>query len=228
MRIKFSVIILLTVVVFGIMSVCFEKFFASLSNIPTLPYTIVLDAGHGGRDGGCVGTNGTLEKNLNLEYTYSLKEKLVKAGYKVVLTRKNDDGLYNSFDKNKKTSDMIKRMNIIKENNPSLVISIHMNSFSDKTIKGSMTYHKIDDQASINCANLIQQSINSSFPTHQKTTKKGDFYMLNCSYYTSVLIECGYLSNPEEEMFLNSKEYKEKFTQAIFNGILLYFGSFPI
>lgn len=78
-------------------------------------FTIVLDAGHGGRDGGSVGVNGTIEKEINLEYTLALKEKLVDAGYKVQLTRKNDDGLYSELAKNKKQSDMQARYKIIKK-----------------------------------------------------------------------------------------------------------------
>ena len=187
--------------------------------------TIVLDAGHGGRDGGSVGTNGTIEKNINLEYVLILKNKLTDCGYKVVLTRKDDAGLYSPLAENKKISDMNKRMEIIKKANPNLVISIHMNSFLDKTVKGANTYHKIDDEASIFCADLIQKSIKNKCGAQNTLSKGGDYYILNCSYYTSVLIECGFLSNLEEEKLLNSAEYKEKFTDAIRDGLLLYFGN---
>ncbi len=186
--------------------------------------TIVLDAGHGGRDGGSVGVNGTIEKEINLEYTMLLKNKLVNAGYKVVLTRKNDDGLYNELATNKKQSDMNKRMEIIKKANPNLVVSIHMNSFALSSAKGAVTYHKQNDEASKECADLIQKALNQECEARFKESKVGDFYMLNCSYYTSVLIECGFLSNSEEERLLNTQEYKDKVTDAIFKGIVLYFG----
>ena len=104
--------------------------------------TIVLDAGHGGRDGGSVGINGTIEKEINLDYVLALKDKLVQSGYRVVLTRKNDDGLYSPLAKNKKQDDMNKRMKIIKQANPNLVISLHMNSFSDSSVSGAMTYFR--------------------------------------------------------------------------------------
>jgi len=185
---------------------------------------IVLDAGHGGRDGGCVGINGSIEKELNLKYVLTLKEKLVDYGYKVVLTRKSDEGLYSPFAENKKLSDMNRRMEIIKEANPSLVISIHMNSFSDNSVCGANSFYKIDDEASIKCANLIQSSLHNYCGVRSKEAKKGDYFMLNCSYYTSVLIECGFLSNVEEENKLNSDEYSDKFTDAIAKGLLLYFG----
>ena len=187
--------------------------------------TIVLDAGHGGRDGGSVGTNGTIEKNINLEYVLILKNKLTDCGYKVVLTRKDDAGLYSPLAENKKISDMNKRMEIIKKANPNLVISIHMNSFNDSSVNGATTYHKIDDEASIICATLIQKSLMTYCHAKNSLSKDGDYFMLNCSYYTSVLIECGFLSNPEEEKMLNTDEYRKKFADAVCRGVLLYFGN---
>lgn len=187
--------------------------------------TIVLDAGHGGRDGGSVGVNGTIEKEINLEYVKLLKEQLVKNGYKVELTRKNDDGLYSEFAKNKKTSDMNARFDIIKKANPNLVISIHMNSFSSKNVSGAMTYYRADDKASKLCADLIQKSIATYCGARNINSKVGDYFILNCSYYTAVLIECGFISNPQEEKLLNSENYKRLMVDAIYKGILLYFGN---
>lgn len=190
--------------------------------------TIVLDAGHGGRDGGSIGANGTIEKQINLEYTLLLKEKLTSAGYRVILTRKNDDGLYDEFAKNKKQSDMEARCNIIKKANPNLVISIHMNSFKNQSAAGANTYFRKGDKAGEAVGNLIQQSLLASCAAKTKNSKVGDYYILNCSYYTAILIECGFISNPYEEKQLNSKEYKNKFTDAVCNGILLYFGNHSI
>lgn len=186
--------------------------------------TIVLDAGHGGRDGGSVGANGSVEKDLNLAYTLLLKEKLVKSGYRVELTRKNDDGLYSNLAKNKKVSDMNARFEIIKKTNPNLVISIHMNSFNNSSAKGANTYYRANDEASKAVGNIIQQSFCNYCGAKTQNAKVGDYYILNCSYYTAILIECGFISNPEEEKLLQTKEYKEKFTDAIMKGIFIYFG----
>ncbi len=186
--------------------------------------TIVLDAGHGGRDGGSIGANGTIEKEINLKYTLLLKDKLTKAGYRVVLTRKTDDGLYSEFAKNKKLSDMKARFEIIKKANPNLMISIHMNSFKDKSAKGASTYYRKDDKSGQAVADLIQSSLKTYCGATNSKSKVGDYYILNCSYYTSVLIECGFISNPEEESLLNSENYQQKFVDAVYKGILLYFG----
>lgn len=186
--------------------------------------TIVLDAGHGGRDGGSVGVNGTIEKEINLKYTLALKEKLVSAGYRVELTRKTDDGLYLESAKNKKMSDLNARMEIIKRANPNLVISIHMNSFSSQSAHGASTYYRSGDESGQIVSDLIQQSLNTYLGAPSTKGKVGDYYILNESYYTAVLIECGFLSNPEEEHLLNTDEYLEKFVDAVYNAILLYFG----
>ena len=187
--------------------------------------TIVLDAGHGGRDGGSVGYNGTIEKDINLEYVLLLKDKLVKNGYKVVLTRSNSDGLYSEFAKNKKQSDMNARFKKIKEANPNLVISIHMNSFSNSSARGAMTYYRAGDVASKTCADLIQKSLQKYCGARFSNSKVGDYFMLNCSYYSAVLIECGFISNPDEEKLLNSDQYKQQIVNAIYNAILLNFGN---
>ena len=191
-------------------------------------YTIVVDAGHGGRDGGSVGINGTIEKEINLEYALALKDKLVANGFRVELTRRNDDGLYSLTDKNKKASDMNERFKIIKKANPNLVVSIHMNSFTSTRAKGAITYYRKGDEASKTCADLIQKSFNTYCGAKWSSSKVGDYYMLNCSYYTAVLIECGFISNPDEENLLNTDAYKNKIIDSIYKGILLYFGNFVV
>ena len=154
----------------------------------------------------------------------ALKNKLVTRGYIVELTRKDDSGLYSFTAKNKKISDMNRRMEIIKSCNPNLVISIHMNSFSDSSVRGANCYYKKDDEASKICANLIQTTLYKNCNAKTDKSKAGDYFMLNCSYYTSVLIECGFISNIEEERLLNTEEYIDKFTNCVRDAILLYFG----
>lgn len=207
-----------------VLSIGFSQIVAySVSNYNGI--TIVIDAGHGGRDGGSVGVNGTIEKEINLKYALTLKEKLVDSGYRVELTRRTDDGLYSETALNKKMSDMRARFNIIQKTNPNLVISIHMNSFNSPTARGAITYYRNGDEASKRCADLVQASLNTYCEAPSAQGKVGDYYILNCSYYTSILIECGFISNPEEEWLLNTDSYREKFIDAVYSGILLYFGN---
>lgn len=202
--------------------------FIFASTMPNPAPVIVIDAGHGGRDGGSVGANGTIEKEINLVYAKALEKKLTDYGYKVVMTRATDSGLYDEDAPNKKLSDMNARLKIIEEANPALVISIHMNSFPLPSAHGANTYYREGDEASKSCANLIQRALSSYCDAPQSEAREGDYYMVTCSYYTSVLVECGFLSNPEEETLLNSADYQEKIIYSIFAGIQLYFGSLSV
>ncbi len=192
------------------------------SSAPKNGQVIVIDCGHGGRDGGSVGVGGTIESDINLRYGKALADKLSASGFRVVMTRKDENGLYDVNAKNKKLSDMQKRMEIIKQANPALVVSIHMNSFPLKTASGANCYFRKGDKQGEQCANLIQHTLNAYCGAPNKDARVGDYYILNCSYYTSVLVECGFLSNPEEEKLLNSPEYQQKVVYSIYAGIMLY------
>lgn len=191
---------------------------------PKGKFTIVIDAGHGGRDGGSIGVNGSVEKELNLEYAKSLQKLLTKSGVNVIMTRSNDAGLYNDDADNKKLSDMRKRREIINNACPDLVISIHMNSFPLDSCKGAKTFYQIGNDSSFNAAKSIQNSLNYYIDNASKTVSAGDYYILNCTNYTSVLIECGFVSSPEEEKLLNTDSYREEFTYSVYRGIMLYLG----
>lgn len=190
--------------------------------------TIVLDAGHGARDGGSVGVNGTIEKEINLRYTLALKDKLVEAGFYVELTRKNDEPLYSPLADNKKMSDMRARLNTIKRTNPNLVISVHMNSFPLATAHGATTYYRKGDESGKEVADVIQKSLNQYVSAPNSKGKVGDYFILNSSYYTAVLIEFGFLSNPSEEAMLNTEEYMNNLLDAVVKGVLLHFGNYQV
>lgn len=201
------------------------KFIKEVStDSPIYDYTIVIDAGHGARDGGCVGISGSVEKDLNLQYALTLKSLLETKNIKVVMTRTNDDELYDENASNKKLSEMKARATLIKNSAPDLVISIHMNSFPLKSVSGAKAFYRADSEKSKLVADNIQKSMYSYCNLKSKTSQVGDYYILNCTDYTSVLIECGYLSNPEEEQKLLTKEYREKLMHSIYSGILLSFG----
>lgn len=187
-------------------------------------YTVVIDPGHGARDGGCVGKNGAVEKELNLDYAKTLKKLLEGRGVKVVMTRESDKALYDEDASSKKTSEMKAREKTIMDHSPDLVVSIHMNSFALKSLRGVKVFYKQSSEPSCAVANYIHRSVNSYLGKNFSSPAVGDYYILNCSPYTSVLIECGYLSNVEEEELLKSKEYREKLMHSVFCGILIFLG----
>lgn len=191
---------------------------------PRSKYTIVIDAGHGGRDGGSVGVNGSVEKELNLAYAKTLQKLLAKAGVNVIMTRTTDSGLYNEDANNKKLSDMRKRREIINNAQPDLVISIHMNSFPLDSCKGAKTFYQIGSDVSCSAAKSVQNSLHYYIENASSTVGAGDYYILNCTPYTSILIECGFVSSPSEEQLLNDDNYRDKFIYAVYCGVIMYLG----
>ena len=188
---------------------------------PNLQPTIVVDAGHGGRDGGAVGELSN-ESELNLKYARCLQEILTQNGYNVVMTRDDMAGLYNPLSSNKKKSEMEKRIKIIKKANPDLVVSVHMNSFQSQQVRGAQVF-SADTTSSFALGECVQTQLYDNIDFAKKTVKKGDYYILNCSPCPSILIECGFLSNPEEERLLVDKDYMQKFCYAVFCGIFDYY-----
>lgn len=186
--------------------------------------TVVLDAGHGGMDPGKVGVAGTLEKELNLEFVYRVKRLLEQNNVRVVLTRESDAGLYTEADLNKKSADMRKRIEIIEKEAPALVVSIHQNSYTSPSCKGAQVFYYEGSKNGKVLAELLQSVIKETLADGNAREAKanGSYYMLKKSAYTSVIVECGFLSNPEEEVLLLTEEYQEKMAWAIHLGILQY------
>ena len=221
LRKKYIFIALLCCVLLGVVAIIPSM---ATSTKPRGEYTIVIDAGHGGRDGGSVGANGSIEKELNLAYAKTLQKLLKKAGVNVVMTRESDDGLYSDDASNKKLSDMRHRRDIINNAQPDLVVSVHMNSFPLDSCKGAKTFYQIGSDISFEAAKNIQNSLKYYIDNASSTVSAGDYYILNCTKYTSVLIECGFVSSPEEEQLLNNKDYQERFMYSVYCGILMYLG----
>lgn len=207
------------ILVCSVVGVCYAVRAASS---PKAQYTIVIDAGHGGRDGGAVGSTGVTESELNLEFSLKLKEMCEEYGFKVVLTRKDMNGLYSLFATNKKKSEMKKRQEIIEKAKPDVVVSIHMNSFSSSS-SGAQCFYASGNEAGEKLATRVQQALSTEIEHTGVTAKVGDFYVLNCIDYASVLVECGFLSNPEEEQKLCDEEYQTNFCRTLLYGILDYF-----
>ena len=190
-------------------------------NIPNSKYTVVIDAGHGGVDGGSVGKiSGVVESSLNLDYAINLAKQFNKMGINCVLTRNNENGLYDSSAKNLKKSDMKKRKEIIDKVRPDLVISIHMDSFSLSSTSGAQAFYKKGNESGRVLAGKIQKQLSCNFENAKKSEKIGDYYIVNCTDTPAVLIECGFLSNQEEEFLLQDKDYQNKMCYSIMCGAL--------
>ena len=194
-------------------------------NVLATGYKIVIDAGHGGIDAGVTGTVSKVkESDLNLAVSKKLEKYVKDAGFMAVLTRKTEAGLYGLATSNLKKKDMLKRKEIINSEKPTLVISIHMNKFSVSSRRGAQVFYKEGDAKGTLLAKSIQNAFNNMEESpRQSSALKGDYYILNCSSYPSVIAECGFLSNPEDEALLITEEYQDKVAYTIFKGIIEYF-----
>lgn len=190
-------------------------------DVPNSKYTIVIDAGHGGIDGGSVGAKtGVVESNLNLQYAYNLARQFNQMGISCVLTRTDENGLYEKGAKSLKKSDMLKRKGIIDKTNPNLVISIHMDSFALSSTSGAQTYYKKGSDSGRMLAEKIQKQLLCNFENAKKSEKVGDYYIVNCTDTPAVLVECGFLSNLDEEVLLQDKDYQNRICYSIMCGAL--------
>ena len=218
------------VLVFLIVATLFFSFGFLLSVIAkeqtfATPYnlTIVLDAGHGGIDGGSVGKNGTVEAELNLVYVNKLEKLFKSANINVVKTRKSPDGLYTSKNGNFKKEDMQKRKQIIENADAQAVVSIHMNKFSLNSERGCQVFYQKESESGKNLAESIKNSLTKQIDYSRELTLAGDYFICKCADIPSVIVECGFLSNDEEEKLLNTDDYQDKLCYAIFCGVLSYF-----
>ena len=186
--------------------------------------TVVIDAGHGVPDGGAVGKYTNIyESELNLIYAKNLKSQLIKYGFGVVMTRNSKDGIFDKDAKNLKKSDMKNRKSIIDKSSPDIIVSIHMNSFPLESSRGAQVFYKSGNDIGKALAKSIQSQLTFLLANTNKLEKPGDYYMLNCSDVPAVLIECGFLSNKEEELLLQNKSYQTKFCYAVVCGIVAFY-----
>lgn len=187
------------------------------------PATIIIDPGHGGKDPGKVGTTGTLEKDINLAIALYLKDMLENQDIKIIMTRDKDMDL-SKTSSNRKISDMKERVALIQESNADLVVSIHQNSYTAPQVYGAQCFYRTASTEGEELASIIQnQIITSTNQTKIRTIKSNDdYYLLKHSSIPTVIVECGFLSNPEEEKLLLTDEYQRKMAWAIHLGILQY------
>lgn len=198
-------------------------FAVKTTSSPKPIHTIVIDAGHGGRDGGACGKSGVTESELNLKYALSLKDLCEDFGMKVILTRSDMNGLYDDNAPNKKKSEMEKRKQIINGSGADLMVSIHMNSFPLPSSQGAHVFYAKGSQSGFELAKAIQASLCLSFANARKYVSVGDYFVLNYSNIPAVLIECGFLSCPEEEQNLLKDDYRQSMCYNILAGIIAFF-----
>lgn len=192
--------------------------------------TIILDAGHGGMDGGCVSYNGVSEKGINLNIMLNLKALLEAYGYQVVTTRDSDRSIHDNGTEglsNQKKSDMKNRLDIFNSRENAIAISIHQNQYTDEKYSGAQMFCSETNPESARLAQALQDSFVCEIQPDNKREIKLSGKELYLIYYTkvpSVMAECGFLSNKAEADLLLTEEYQKQVAFTIFKGINKYLG----
>lgn len=183
-------------------------------------YTVVLDAGHGGADGGAVGPkSGVAEAGLNLSVTKLVQAGLEKQGVRVILTRAGEEALAQG-----KQADMQARKAIMNEAGVDIVVSIHMNKFTDPSVKGPMAFYMKGSQEGQRLAELVINAVCEAVGSPARKANPGDYFVIRESPAPSVLVECGFLSNAEDEALLQDEAHQKKLAQGIVKGVMGYLG----
>ncbi len=188
---------------------------------------VVIDAGHGGEDGGASSAAGSVEKDVNLAVAFALRDLLEAAGVPCVMTRTEDKLLYDrgvNYQGRKKVLDLAARKTIADNTEDCLLVSIHMNAYPDARYSGMQVWYGTADAQSREIAASIQTAALSLMPdNHRKIKAAGsNIYLLDKAACPAVLVECGFLSNPAEAARLGDEDYRYALATVIMSGILPY------
>ena len=195
---------------------------------PASGKTIVLDAGHGVPDEGAESSNGTTEAETNLKIALKVQNLLEQSGCNVVLTRSDENAIYDldaNTLKQKKISDIRNRVKIGNEASADIFVSIHLNKIPQSQYYGWQCFYKTNDEQSIKLAKQLQENLNKSIQKENKRVamKLDTVYIMKHVEIPISIVECGFLSNPEEEQQLLDDTYQNKLAWGIYNGIQEYF-----
>jgi len=192
---------------------------------------VIIDAGHGGEDGGAVGVDGTVEQYINLQIAKYLEAQLTVFGVQTVMTRTTEDSIHDpnaATVRERKVSDIHNRMEIMETTPNAVFVSIHQNKFQNKSEWGTQVFYSPNTTASATLADCIQQSVTETLqPENTRVIKKTDssIYLLYYAKKPAVLVECGFLSNPRELEKLKDETYQKQMAFSIALGILKYLNS---
>ncbi len=197
-------------------------------SLPISGKTIIIDAGHGKPDEGAQSSSGTTEAETNLKIALKLQNLLEQSGTTVILTRSDENAIYDieaKTLKQKKISDIHNRVKIGNESSADLFISIHLNKIPQQQYDGWQTFYKAGSEKGKKIAESIQKNLNDAIQKENNRIAKtiNNIYIIKHVEIPTTIVECGFLSNPEEEKQLLNDEYQNKLAWGIYNGIIDYF-----
>lgn len=195
---------------------------------PVTSRTIVIDAGHGGEDGGAVSSDGVTEAQINLKIALKLQNLLEQSGANVILTRSDENAIYDLDKKTlreKKNSDIRNRVKIGNGSSADIFVSIHLNKIPQNEYSGWQTFFKEGNEEGKRLATCIQNNLNEAIQKENKRVplKISNVYIVKHVEIPISIVECGFLSNPEEKQQLQNDDYQNRLAWGIYNGIMDYF-----
>lgn len=224
---KFWPLYMITGVLFVISALSTESFIETIAENTPVPrnYTIIIDPGHGGIDGGATSCTGVLESQINLEIGLRLNDLCHLMGYHTRMTRTSDVSIYTEGNSiaAKKASDLRQRVKIVNDTENAILISLHQNIFSDSQYSGAQVFYT-DTQGSSELAQILQAAFVESINTGSSRKAKAatNIYLMRHIQKTGILVECGFLSNPEEEAKLRSENYQKEICCVIVSALSKY------
>ncbi len=225
-----SVLTILSLFIVGIITITGkkDKDYIETVSLPVSGKVIVVDAGHGVPDEGAEADDGTSEAETNLKIALKLQNLLETSGCKVILTRSDENAIYDIDSKTlkqKKISDIRNRVKIGNESSADIFVSIHLNKIPQKQYDGWQTFYKEGSEEGNKLATLIQSNLNESIQKENKRVAKTiqNIYIINKVEIPTTIVECGFLSNIEEEKKLLDDGYQNRLAWGIYNGIIDYF-----
>ena len=197
-------------------------------SLPVSGKTIVVDAGHGKPDEGAESSTGTTEAETNLKIALKLQNLLEQSGSTVILTRSDENAIYDYDSKTlrqKKISDIHNRVKIGNESSADIFVSIHLNKIPQQQYDGWQTFYNAQSSDGKKLAESIQKNLNDAIQKENNRVAKtiDNIYIIKHVEIPTTIVECGFLSNPEEEKLLLQDEYQDKLAWGIYNGIIDYF-----
>lgn len=204
-----------------------EDLVATVS-LPISNKVIIIDAGHGEPDGGAVSNNGTTESQINLKIALKVQSLLEQSGSTVILTRSDENGISDaskSTIRQKHVSDIHNRVKIGNESSADVFVSIHLNKISQSQYSGWQAFYKKENEDSKRLATSLQNGLDAAIQKENKRepAKISGIYIVDHVEIPLSIVECGFLSNPEEEKLLQQDEYQDRLAWGIYNGIIEYF-----
>lgn len=221
---KIFIILICSVLTFtAVFKICYSvdnKIFEVMKTVNSAP-TVVIDAGHGGIDVGTVGIDGSLEKEINLSIALNLYDFLTVSGIKCALTREGDNEFYLNGE-TRSRSDLYNRMDYINSFDNAILISIHQNHFENENEHGTQIWYSANTQESKVIADKVLNSVKINLQTdNQRENKESDnsYYLLYKAVVPSIMIECGFVSNKEENDKLQNASYQKQFAYSVLYGV---------